>query len=133
MSLCGGNVMEVQLPQLWQVCVGTLLSGTLFRIPHCTICWSTFPTVFVFVFLTVFFLKTLTLEKLSQLSPGTYSMSIFGSRDTSQGRWEGAVAVVWLPDFIVRLVRQVRLIQCVGAQLSPPHVIKSCLPLTSRT
>ena len=31
-----------------------------------------------------------------------------GSRDTSQGRWEGHVAVVWLPDFVARLVRQVR-------------------------
>ena len=106
-SLCGGNVMEVQLPQLWQVCVGTLLSGTPFRIPRCTICWSTSPTVFVFVFSTGFFYKPPTLEKLS---PGTYSMAIFESRDTSQGRWEWPVAVVWLPDFVARLVRQVRLI-----------------------
>ena len=33
-----------------------------------------------------------------------------GSRDTSQGRWEWPVAVIWLPDFVARLVRQVRLI-----------------------
>ena len=33
--------------QLWQVCVGTLLSGTLFRIARCNICWSTSPTVFL--------------------------------------------------------------------------------------
>ena len=47
MSLCGGNIMEVLLPQLWQICVGTLLSSTPFRIPRCTICWSTSPTVCV--------------------------------------------------------------------------------------
>ena len=34
----------------------------------------------------------------------------FGSRDTSQGRWAGPVAVIWLPAFVARLVRQVRLI-----------------------
>ena len=101
--------MEVQLPQLWQVCVGTLLSGNPFRIPRCTICWSTSPTVFVFVFSTGFFYKPPTLEKLS---PGTrtYSMSMFGSRDTSQGRWEWPVAVVWLPDLVACSVCQVRLI-----------------------
>ena len=49
------DVMEVPLPQLWQVCVRTLLSGTPFRIPRCTICWSTSLTVFVFVFSTGFF------------------------------------------------------------------------------
>ena len=37
----------------------------------------------------------------------TYSMPIIGSRDTSQGRWEGPVAVIWLPAFVARLVRQV--------------------------
>ena len=65
MRPCGGNVIEVPLPQLWQVCVRTLLSGTLFQIPRCTICWPTCPTVFVFVFSTGFFkhhqlLKTVT-------------------------------------------------------------------------
>ena len=49
------DVMEVPLPQLWQVCVRTLLSGTTFRIPRCTICWSTSLTVFVYVFSTGFF------------------------------------------------------------------------------
>ena len=29
----------------------------------------------------------------------------------SQGKWEWSVAVVWLPDFVARLVRQVRLIR----------------------
>ena len=56
-SLCGGIVMEVLLAQLWQVCVGTLLSGIPFRIPRYTICWSTPLTVCVFVFSTVFFLN----------------------------------------------------------------------------
>ena len=106
-SLCAGNVMEVPLPQLCQVCVAILLSSTLFKILRPTICWSTSPTVFAFVFSTIFFLN----HQLSRiLSPGKHCRSIIGSRDTSHGRWEWSVAVVWLPDFVARLVRQVRLI-----------------------
>ena len=85
-----------------------LLSSTLFRIPRRTICWSISPTVFAFVFSTVFFFKTPTFRNLS---PSKHCRSIIGSRDTSQGRWEWSVAIVWLPDFVVRLVRQVRLIR----------------------
>ena len=85
---------------------GKSVSGHCSQVPRLGF-WSTSPTVFVFVFSTGFFYKPPTLEKLS---PGTYSMSIFGSRDMSQGRWEWPVAVVWLPDFIARLVRQVQLI-----------------------
>ena len=95
---------EVPLPQLWQVCVAILLSSTPFRIPRCTICWSTSPTVFAFVFSTSFF-KNHQLSKICQaLQVNKWS------RDTSQGGWEEFVAVVWLPDFVTRLVRQVRLI-----------------------
>ena len=107
-SLCGGNVMEVLLPQLWQVCVGTLLSGTPFRIPRCTICWSTSPTVCVFVFSTGFF-KNHQLSKSCHLVDYVQRVNNW-SRDTSQGRWEGPVAVIWLPAFVARLVHQVRLI-----------------------
>ena len=74
--------MEVPLPQLSQVCVAILLSSTLFRIPRRTICWSTSPTVFAFVFSTVFcfFFKTPTFKNLS---PSKHCRSIIGSRDTS--------------------------------------------------
>ena len=99
--------MEVPLPQLCQVFVAILLSSTPFKIPRRTICWSTSPTVFAFVFSTGLF-KNHQLSKIS--SPGKHCRSIIGSRDTSQGRWEWSVAVVWLPDFVARLVRQVRLI-----------------------
>ena len=47
-------------------------------------------------------------HQLPKLSPCTYSMSKVVSRDTSHGMWEWPVALVWLPDFVARLVRQVR-------------------------
>ena len=68
------------------------------------------PTGCVFVFSTSFFLKPPTLEKLS---PGRLRTACL-SRDTSQGRWEWPVAVIWLPAFVARLVRQVRLIPVVS-------------------
>ena len=62
---------------------------------------------FPFVFSTVFVVKKP--PTLENLSPGKHKhcRSIIGSRDTSQGRLEWPVAVVWLPDFVARLVRQV--------------------------
>ena len=63
MSSCGGNVMEVLLPQLWQVFVAILLSGTRLRIPRCTVCWSTSLTVLSFCVLNRFFLKTTNFRK----------------------------------------------------------------------
>ena len=58
-------------------------------------------------------------------------MSIFGSRDTSQGRWEWPVAVVWLPDFVARLVCQVRLIP--EADLKLCELIIACSTLLHNT
>ena len=89
------NVMEVPLPQLCQVCVAILLSSILFKILRRTICWSTSPIVFAFVFSTGFF-KNHQLSRI--LSPSKHCRSIIGSRDTSHGRWEWSVTVVWLPD-----------------------------------
>jgi len=58
--------MEALPPQLWQVCVGTLRSGIQFeehRIPCCTICWSTPPTVFALCSQPVF-IKTTNFRKV---------------------------------------------------------------------
>ena len=66
-SSCGGNVMEALLPQLWQVCVTILLSGTRFRLPRCIICWSTSQTVFSFCVLNQFFFKNHQVSKMCHL------------------------------------------------------------------
>ena len=62
--------MEALPPQLWQVCVGTLRSGTPFeerRIPRCTICWS---DSFCFVLSTGFY-------KNHQLSKSCHQVSCY--------------------------------------------------------
>ena len=101
-SLCGGNVMEIQLPQLWQVCVGhcSQVSRLGFRValsagPHLR--------------QSLFSCSRPVFFKNHQLSKSCHLVrKVFGSRDTSQGRWEWLVAFVWLPDFVARLVRQVQ-------------------------
>ena len=113
-----GNTASTALASLCR----TLLSSIPFRIPRCTICWSTSPTVFVFVFSTGFF-------KNHQLSKSCHLVrKVFGSRDTSQGRWEWLVAFVWLPDFVARLVRQVRLIRIILGSLSATRLCRLFSP-----
>ena len=78
-SSCGGSAMDVPLPQLWQVCIGTLLSSTPFRILDCTICWSTSlicTCSSCFCVLGRFFLKNQQLSKSCHLGLATYCMSI---------------------------------------------------------
>ena len=97
----------------------------MYRTPRCTICWSTSPPVFSFCVFNRFCCKKP--PTFENLSPGKrkHCRSIIGSRDTSQGRWEWPVAVVRLPAFVARLVRQVRLIPLDRGRV--PHEICTCV------
>ena len=59
------------------------------------------------------------------IAAGYIGCASVGSRDKSQGRWEWPVAVVWLPDFVARLVRQVRLIPSLLFSPDPILVLAS--------
>ena len=110
--VCSGTIVySDKPPSVGQHGSYCLHSKFVCRTPRCTICWSTFPPVFSFcVFNRFCCKKPPTFENLSPGKRNHYT-SITGSRDTSQGRWEWPVAVVWLPAFVARLVRQVQLIR----------------------
>ena len=117
----------------WHYCVfGWLHAGQVLLVARSPllwnqpICWSTSPNIYgprskmlIIVYSFDCFVfpavprppwQNHALRMYMPKSGAQRSASV-GSRDTSQGKWEWPVAVIWLPDFIARLVRQVRLIQ----------------------